>query len=282
MLVPRFPLIVLVLACSAALGACGESTLHRISTSTTSTTAPTTTGSAAGLGARSPRSLLVDGAAALARVRTYHVEATQSDDDGTSHISADVAADGRFHGVMRTGAQLIDVIAIGSATYLKANRAYWAQLGGPRARHLGLLAGRWVKAPGAATAGLRETLDKLQPDHLALCLRKSAAAKGIVNDGERRWHGQRVVVLRDPGRRPGSSPSALYLAASGEPLTLRQTQSGRRVPGGRIDRECDDPDSTIHRADSVFSDYDAPVRIEVPPNALDLDRLTSRNDLTPA
>lgn len=60
-----------------------------------------------------------------------------------------------------------------------------------RGAHLPLLADRWVKAPSAATADLRlPPCASSPPDHLAACMRKSAGATGIVNEGVQQWHGR--------------------------------------------------------------------------------------------
>jgi len=283
--VPRLAVIGLVAASCLALAACGESSLSRIATDAneaTTTTRTSGTGPRSGLARKTPREVLAATADAMEKVRSYHVESDQVDDDGPSSIVADVTADGRFRGRLRSGDQQVDVVVLGGDTYMKANRAYWDEIGGAGAPHLALLANRWVKAPSAAAVGLRDTLDKLQPDHIAMCLRKGSTAKGVTNEGERRWRGKPVVVLRDPGTLPGSSRSELYTAARGAPLVQRETQSSRRRPGGPIDRECGDPKSTTRRGETEYSRYDQPVKIEVPPNALDLDRLSAPKDLTPA
>ena len=293
--VRRLALIGLIAATCLALAACGESSLSRIATaaneattttgtttSGTTTTGPSTTVRRSGLARKTPRDVLAATADAMEKVRSYHVESEQVDDDGPSSIVADVTADGRFRGRLRSGDRRVEVVVLGADTYMKANRAYWDDIGGRGAPHLSLLSDRWVKAPSAAAAGLRDTLDKLEPEHIATCLRKGSTAKGVTNEGERRWRGKPVVVLRDPGRLPGSSPSELYTAARGAPLVQRETQSGRRRPGGQIDRECGDPQSTTRRGETEYSRYDVPVKIEPPPNALDLDRLAAPKDLTPA
>ena len=265
----RLACLVPALFSSLVLVACGGGT------STTPSTATTRTG----LAAASPSRLLRDAARATARLRSYHVSGTQTDKDGRTTMAADVAADGRMRARLVMGRQVVQVITVDSDTYIRANRAYWEAIGGA---HLPLLADRWVKAPSAATADLRSSLRKLLPDHLAACMRKSAGATGIVNEGVRQWHGRPVVVLRDPGRSPGTSPGRLYLSASGRPLIVRQTQTGPRVPGGRIDADCDDPKSSVVRADAAFDHYDRVGPIAAPPDALDLDRLVPPKDLTPA
>lgn len=261
-----------VLLTVLVLAACGGSTS---STATTATTA-TTAGALAGA---SPGRLLRESARATARLRSYHVSGTQTDKDGDTTMAADVAADGRMRARLVMGRQVVQVITVGSDTYIRANRAYWEGIGGA---HLPLLSDRWVKAPSAATADLRSSLRKLLPDHMAACMRKSVGAPGIVNEGVQRWHGRPVVVLRDPGRRPGTSPGRLYLSATGRPLIVRQTQTGPRLPGGRIDTDCDDPKSSVVRADATFDHYDRVGPIAAPPGALDLDRLVPPKDLTPA
>lgn len=288
--VPRLALVGLLAAACLALAACGESSLSRIATAAneattttgTTTTGPSTTARRSGLARKTPREVLEATADAMEKVRSYHVESEQVDDDGPSSIVADVTADGRFRGRLVSGDQRVEVVVLGGDTYMRANRAYWDEIGGRGAPHLSLLTDRWVKAPSAAAAGLRDTLDKLEPEHIATCLRKGSTAKGVTNEGERRWRGKPVVVLRDPGTLPGSSRSELYTAARGAPLVQRETQSSRRRPGGQIDRECGDPKSTTRRGETVYSRYDEPVKIEVPPNALDLDRLVAPKDLTPA
>jgi hypothetical protein len=262
----------LTIAAVVLLAGCGSSS------DTTTKTIPATT-TPASRANQSPRAILDEVAAAFGKVSSYHVEGTQTDKDGPSRLAADISATGDYRARIGSGGHTVDMVATGMQTFIRANTAFWRAQSHATDAVVKLLGGRWVKVPDALGHGLRDSLDKLLPQHLASCLTRSSGP--ISKETGRTLTGRPAVVLTDRGRRPGSSPGDLWVAATGKAYPLRETQTGPRVPGGHPDAECDDPTSTTTKGDVRFSRFNQPLHITVPPNPLDLERLARAGASTP-
>jgi len=228
-----------------------------------------------------PDQILAAAAADIAKVRSYHVEGTETDKDGVSRLSGDVSSEGRLRFSLKTGKRALGIIVVGPTTYLRANEAFWDEEGGASEALAATLADRWVKAP----AGADDTLKGLLPKDLSYCLRRDNGSLSKV--GSRSLEGRKVVVIADRGDKPGTAPGELSVSTSGRVLPVRVTQTGKERPGGRRDPRCDsnandDEDDTTTSSDIRLSDYDKPVRITAPADSLDLDRLQRDNNSTPA
>jgi hypothetical protein len=225
---------------------------------------------------RSPRQTLEAIAAELRKVRTYHVEGTQTDEDGPSTLSGDVSADGSLSFKLDVGAKRAQIIVAGARTYLKANAAFWRdEAGGASSRVAKLLTDRWIVAPEEASSGF-ESLQQLMPKNLAYCATRTTSE--LTDKGTRTFEGQEVVVIAGGADTPGEAPGDLYIAASGRALPVRELQTGPEKPGGRSDPRCDDDDdSDTTESDIRLSRFDEPVEIKAPPNPLDLSKLQGQD-----
>lgn len=229
-----------------------------------------------------PQQILAAASKDVAKVRSYHVEGTETDEDGVGKLSGDVSSEGKLRFSIDVGRSALGLVVIGQTTYLKANEAFWKKEGKASPALAATLDDRWVKAPSGAS----DILKGLVPKDLAYCLRTDSGSLRKV--GARTLDGRRAVVIADKGDKPGTAPGELYVAATGPALPLRVTQTGKEKPGGKPDPRCDNSDdgdkpSTTTAADYRFSDYDKPVRITAPSGALDLDKLQRENDnSTPA
>jgi hypothetical protein len=216
---------------------------------------------------QSPQQVLQSMTSELAKVRSYHVEGTETDDDGRSAITGDVTADGALSIRLAIGAKKMAVIVADRQAYIRANAAFWNdQAGGSGGRLARLLADRWVKSPDDDLG----SLEQLTPKNLAYCA--SRASSTVVDGGTRDHDGQKVVVLRDKGA-PGDAPGDVYVPATGRALPVRVLQTGPRPSGGTLDPRCDSEDSTTKTSDIRMSRFDQPVEIKAPADALDLSRL---------
>ena len=225
------------------------------------------------LASKPPEQILADMSAELAKVRSYHVEGTQDDEDGHSTLAADVTAGGAARLAVNNAGKRFDLVLAGGRSYMRANRAFWSAQGGPNGAKLARLLGdRWVIAPPSTSGSLNALLKELAPRTLARCAAKDHGT--ITHAGTATVAGQDAVMLADKGERPGTSPGLLSVAAKGRPLPLRVTQTGPDKPGGKPDPSCgNDGSSTTKASDLRFSRFDAPLRIAAPRKALDLGAL---------
>jgi hypothetical protein len=230
-------------------------------------------GSGGDLASKEPKAILDDVSAALGKVRSYHVEGTQSDKDGRSTLTGDVSAGGDVRFRMTVAQSKLELIAVGDRTYMKADRAFWSSRGGAAGpRIANLLADRWVIAPDEAGGELRGSLDQLLPRNLAYCVTRTSGT--VSKRGTEKLDGHDVVVLTDKGDKPGTSPGEMYVSTTGPALPLRVVQTGPEKPGGTNDPRCGDDDSSTTASDVRLSDFDEPVDVKAPPNPLDLTTLS--------
>lgn len=208
---------------------------------------------------------------ALQDLHSYHVRGTSVDKDGRTRVSADVTDRGRMRLTVVNGKRRFTVITVGARTFLKASRAFWLTSGARGQALAQAFAGRWVKMPPAAAKGLRKDAEQLLPKRLASCLSQNLGT--LENLGTRTADGKPVVVLRDKGDKPGTSPGELTVPSTGAALPLRVRQTGPRRPGGNIDKRCQDEDDTTTTSESVLSEFDAVKPILPPEGALDLGTL---------
>ena len=128
------------------------------------------------------------------------------------------------------------MVRIGSATYLRGNRAFWiAQAGhsaSARARAVAL-ANRWITVAPANRKSVVGLLGTLGPQTLARCLREDHGR--LTTTGHEKIGGREAVIVHDAGNAPGSTPDSIAAAASGPPYPLRYVATGYARRGGRVD-----------------------------------------------
>jgi hypothetical protein len=211
-------------------------------------------------------------ATALQGVRSYHVEGTEVDKDGTTRLAGDVTSSGSVNFTLDMSGGRAQLLAVGSQTFVKANRRFWlAQGGQDREKVAKLLADRWAKVPESSAPDVTASVEPLLPKSLAYCA--THATGSITKKGTTQFAGHQVVVLADKGDRPGDNPSDVYVQASGPTLPLRIVQTGPQTPG-KPDPRCGDANSTTTHSDARLSAFNEPVQIAPPPNALDLSKLS--------
>ena len=71
----------------------------------------------------------------------------------------------------------------------------------------------------------------------------------------------------------GDAPGEISIAATGAPLPLRIVQSGPVPPGGKHDPRCDSEDDTTTAGDLRLSEFDKPVTLTAPKDAIGLEDL---------
>lgn len=220
-----------------------------------------------------PQRTLSEARAALVGVRSYHLEGSQTDPDGTTTMAGDVTAAGNLRMTLRQDGASAQLVVIGGAVFLRAPIRFW------RNSHLSerlatVIAGRWIKAP--PDHGIARLSQEVKPRTLAHCLR--SGGDELADAGLQTYRGQRVRVITIAGRTPGSAPGSLSVAATGRPLPVRVLQTGPARPGGKPDPRCEDPSEPDRstRSDIRLSGFDEPLRVTAPPDALDLEALAAQ------
>jgi hypothetical protein len=227
-----------------------------------------------GEGSKSAQQIVADAAAALGKVKSFHVAGYEDDKSGRTTIQGDVALPGRLHLAVSIAGGHVELTLAGGNIYLKGDQAFWQRSAG---RLSALLADKWVKAPPSATSAFGSIALLADPAKVGRCLLQSHLGT-LAKGGTGTEAGKPVLIVTDKGDVPGGEAGTLYVAARGEPLPLRATQTGRQNPGGTPDTACNETASDLKNlstgSDIHLSNYDEKITITAPPNALDLSRLS--------
>jgi len=194
----------------------------------------------------------------LAGVHAFRMPGTDTDDTGTSRITADIDAARGARMTIRDHDGTVTVLLVKSGSFIRASAAYWRGQGleASVARRFG---GRWVKSP---TGALDRDLAQLQPKALARCVSRDHGTLG--NAGVRSIGGAQAVIITDKGDKPATSPGELWVSVRGRALPLRERQTGKRR-AGKVDTSCgEEQDDTTRAEDVRFSRYDKPTGIRAP------------------
>lgn len=224
---------------------------------------------------KSAQQILADAEASLSRVKSFHFGGTGHIKEGSGYLSGDVALPGRLRFAIRIGQEAVTLKVISGLAYLKANKPFMdKEAGGAAADQL---ADRWVKMRSSDLGDLASIFALSEPATIGRCALGPHFGT-ITKVGTGSVDGQKVVVLEDAGDKPGSQPGRIYIATDGPPLPLRVTQTGAPKAGATPDARCretksDVNDTSANSDDLRFSNYDKPVSIEAPRNAVDLSQL---------
>lgn len=220
-----------------------------------------------------PQRTLSEARAALVGLRSYHLEGSQTDPEGTTTMAGDVTAAGSLRMTLHQNGGSAQLVVVGGAVFLRAPVRFW------RNSHLSerlatVIAGHWIKAP--PDHGIARLSEEVKPRTLAHCLR--SGGDEIADAGLQTYRGRRVRVITIAGKAPGSAPGSLSVAATGRPLPVRVLQTGPARPGGRVDPRCEDPSEPDRstKSDIQLSGFDEPLRVTAPPDALDLEALAAQ------
>jgi hypothetical protein len=213
---------------------------------------------------KSPAQVLADVKRDLSKVRSYHFSGYEIDGKTTTRLAGDVSAAGQADLTLRVANTSARIILLPPAMYLKANAAYWKANGGAQGSKLAdKLAGRWLKVNDNS---LKSLIDDLLPKHIASCV--TVGTGTLKKGGVGSVGGKRAVVIIDQGDKPGTTPGKLYVTATGPVLPLRLLQTGKRRPGGHLDKRCEDSADTSRASDLRFSAFDTALHIRAPHGAI--------------
>ena len=195
-----------------------------------------------GEAAKAGPQVVEDAAAALAAADAVHISGQVVDSSTGKSIDVDLQLQSNgTSGTLTLAGQPVNLISIGSATYLKTSAAFYAKegVGSVAAAEL---ANRWVKAPNSQ-------------DFTGITLSGLSKDLGVAHDGSRindkvttgMLKGHDVVIVS------GSDGSKLYVAASGKPLPLKADRPAQSSSPGSL----------------VFTGYGRHVEIKAPADAID-------------
>jgi hypothetical protein len=136
-----------------------------------------------------------------------------------------------------------DFVKIGDTVYIKGSDAFYQHFGGAAIAQL--IHGKWVKA-SATNAQFHSFVGLASMAGLFATIGSNHGR--LVNDGQRTYQGQPVVVIRDT-----SDDSKLYVAATGKPYPVALA-GGSKKQSGRI----------------TFADWNKPVSLKAPEDAIDI------------
>jgi hypothetical protein len=220
-----------------------------------------------GLESKSPDEILAASAKALRHVKSFHFEST---DRTFGRVKADVGLPKQLRVVLKDKGSSVSLLVADGSFYLKGNAAYWRD--NDAARQARVLADQWLKVPRTS---LEDLTTVLAPKTLSRCLLIEHGT--LERRGTTTVKGQRVVVLYDRGDRPGSTPSKLYVSATGQPVPLRLLTTGKQRPNNHKYPECGDDTPSDPGEDTILSKYNQPIHVFAPPDAIDLGRLGMGN-----
>jgi hypothetical protein len=226
-----------------------------------------TSASAADRASQSPHAILSAVQRDLRKVKSYRVTGSLADGTDRLRLTADIDVRGRAKVTVRLSGATLRVIELPSAVYLNGDAGFWKSAGGDGAAVAERLAGKWLKTDAQATHYTSWYAD-LGPKSLARCVTSGLGTLSM--GGTATVGGQRAVVLVDAGDKPGTTPSKLYVTASGPALPLREIQTGKTRPGGKVDERCGSEDDETTAGDVRFSRFDEPVRVAAPKGAIPL------------
>jgi hypothetical protein len=213
---------------------------------------------------KSPQQILDDVQRDLAKVKSFHFAGTQTASGATSKLSGDYSASGAASLTIEDGPMTVRMVVLRAAVYIKGNATYWKAVAGRKtgAAVAKKLAGKWVKETGSAVDAAKPLFEGLAPKRLATCMtvgRGTFALTGTKTVGD-----QQVVVIEGKGDQPGTTPGLIYVTATGPVLPLRMIQTGKRTPGGHLDKRCQERDDTSSAGDVTFSRFNKVPPIRAP------------------
>jgi hypothetical protein len=237
-----------VLLLVALLAGCGSSS----STTSTSTPKPTSTTTRAaadnGISTQTPEQIVAASTAAAKAAKSVHVVGAIADGDGSVELNLELLAGQGGQGTIAKNGTRFAIVVSDGTVYLKGSASFYKSLGGSAAAEL--LKGKWLKAPASGSLGSLAKLTDI--DTLMSQTLKPDAGSTLTKAGQKTIDGQPALGLKS------SKGGTLYIATTGKPYPLQLAKTGGSGKGtGQIS----------------FKDWDKPVTILVPKDAIDVAQL---------
>ncbi|RFU41544.1 hypothetical protein DZF91_11290 [Actinomadura logoneensis] len=162
-------------------------------------------------------------------------------------------ADGSMQGSFGNAPSTVKLRTLDGRFYMNADQAFWAGTLGDKTTGAAL-DGKWVLFPPSQAKEFKTFLGLRQFDQEVFTpLRKDLTVSGGLTTRREDVGGVPAIAVTRPGGK-----STVFVAASGAPRLLRltSTQPVGEMPEGTFD----------------FSEYDAPLNIQAPPNPIDISK----------
>jgi hypothetical protein len=197
-----------------------------------------------GVAAESPQQILTSATNALTGVSSVHVTGAFTSDSVPTTLDLSLVSGKGGRGSMSQNGLGFQLVVIGSEAYINADAAFWRHFGGNAAATL--FKGKWLKAPTSGQFGTFASLANVHDLFSMLTGAHGALKKGAVTT----VNGQKAVALIDTAKG-----GTMYVATTGKPYPVAVVQG--TSGGGRI----------------TFSDFNQPVTLTAPSNAIDISQL---------
>lgn len=214
---------------------------------------------------KDPQAIVADAARDLAKVKSFHFAGSEVEKGRTTRISGDAFANGSGRVTLAQGKAKARIVEVSGAIYINANAAFWRTSGGDdSAKVVRKLADRWIREPSDRSSSV---IADTTPKKVAACLTGGLGTLSKLPPTT--IGGQKVIVLKDAGDRPGTTPGRYFFTSTPPILLLRAVQTGKAKPGKTKNPDCDDDggDATT-RSDLSLSRFNKVTKVTAPRGAV--------------
>jgi hypothetical protein len=201
-------------------------------------------GSSNGVASKSPDQIVAAATNAVSNVSSVHVAGSVP--NAGQQISLDLSlVNGKGgKGSMTENGLSFQIVALGQEVYINGSSSFWSKFGGAPAAQL--LSGKWLKAPATGQLASLSTLTNGHKLFGQLLSSHGKLEKGKTST----VLGQQAIGITD-----STNGGTLYVATTGKPYPIEVVKSG--TDGGHI----------------VFDQFNQPVSLTAPANAIDISQL---------
>lgn len=199
-----------------------------------------------GVASKSPSEIVAAAKAAADGASAVHVSGSTVTGSAPIDLDLSLVAGKGGRGRISENGLSFELIEIDGTTYISGSSAFYSHFAGAAAAQL--LQGKWLKAPStnSSFAGISSLTELRRLLDAAL----ATSSKTLTSAGSGTVNGQAVVGVRDT-----SQNAILYVATSGTAFPVEIAKSG--TGGGTI----------------AFSEWNKPVTLTAPANAVDIEQL---------
>jgi hypothetical protein len=194
---------------------------------------------------KSAEEIVSESKAAADTASSVHVAGSLNSGGSVVKLDLSLVAGKGATGELSQNGSSFKVILVGGTAYISGSPAFYRSLGGSAAAQL--FNGKWLKAP--ATTGEFASFSQLA-DMRKLIDSTLAGHGGLAKGSTKVVNGQQVIAINDT-----SKAGTLYVATTGKPYPIQLFKGGSE--SGKIS----------------FEDWNKPVSIAAPANAVDLAEL---------
>ena len=194
---------------------------------------------------KSAEEIVSESKAAADAASSVHVAGSLNSGGSVVKLDLSLVAGKGATGELSQNGSSFKVILVGGTAYISGSPAFYRSLGGSAAAQL--FNGKWLKAP--ATTGEFASISQLA-DMRKLIDTTLAGHGGLAKGSVTVVNGQKAIAINDT-----SKAGTLYVATTGEPYPVQLSKGGSE--SGKI----------------TFEDWNKPVSIAAPANAVDLAEL---------